>query len=132
MIHLDTNAVLWLYQRGPDAVPVYAQERLADEAIAVSPLVDLELHYLEEVKRLTVPATEILQGLEFALDLTFSVASYRAVILTARSLTWTRDPFDRLIAAHAVADRADLLTADKRILSHLPSAFWDQAPRPAR
>jgi len=132
VIHLDTNAVLWLYQRGPDAVPVYAQERLTDESVAVSPLVDLELHYLEEVKRLTVPATEILEGLEFALDLTFSVASYRAVILAARTMTWTRDPFDRLIAAQAVADRADLLTADRRILAHLPSAFWDQAPRPVR
>jgi PIN domain nuclease of toxin-antitoxin system len=43
----------------------------------------------------------------------------------AVDLTWTRDPFDRLIAAHAIVAGARLLTADEQILEHLPLATWE-------
>jgi PIN domain nuclease of toxin-antitoxin system len=39
-------------------------------------------------------------------------------------LTWTRDPFDRMIAAQAVVADAPLLTADETILDNLPLATW--------
>lgn len=42
----------------------------------------------------------------------------------ARTLAWTRDPFDRLIVAHAAASRAKLLTADETIREHFPHARW--------
>ena len=42
----------------------------------------------------------------------------------AADLTWTRDPFDRLIAAHAIVAGAPLLTADRGILENLPLATW--------
>jgi len=37
---------------------------------------------------------------------------------------WTRDPFDRLIAAQAALARARLLTRDDLLRRHFPSAFW--------
>ncbi|MBW8060344.1 MAG: type II toxin-antitoxin system VapC family toxin [Solirubrobacterales bacterium] len=40
-------------------------------------------------------------------------------------LSWTHDPFDRLIAAHAIVADAPLITADRTILAHLPLAIWD-------
>lgn len=43
----------------------------------------------------------------------------------AIGLAWTRDPFDRMIAAHAIVADAPLVTADKIILEHLPQATWD-------
>jgi PIN domain nuclease of toxin-antitoxin system len=46
-------------------------------------------------------------------------------VQAAAGLTWTRDPFDRLIAAHAILSGAPLLTADRRILANLPQATWD-------
>lgn len=42
----------------------------------------------------------------------------------AAGLTWTRDPFDRMIAAHAIVADTPLLTADRTILDHLPLASW--------
>lgn len=44
---------------------------------------------------------------------------------TAVGLTWTRDPFDRMIAAQAIATDAPLVTADRIILANLPLATWD-------
>jgi PIN domain nuclease of toxin-antitoxin system len=43
---------------------------------------------------------------------------------TAVGLNWTRDPFDRLIAAQAIVSDAPLITADRTILDHLPLATW--------
>lgn len=43
----------------------------------------------------------------------------------ARGFGWTRDPFDRLIVAHALAHRATLLTADETIRAHSRTARWD-------
>lgn len=40
-------------------------------------------------------------------------------------LTWTRDPFDRMIAAQAIVADAPLVTADRTILANLPLAVWD-------
>lgn len=44
---------------------------------------------------------------------------------TAIGLTWTRDPFDRMIAAQAIIADVPLVTADRTILANLPLATWD-------
>ena len=46
------------------------------------------------------------------------------VVSVASALTWTRDPFDRLIVATAAADSAPLLTRDKLIRRHYRNASW--------
>lgn len=43
----------------------------------------------------------------------------------AADLSWTRDPFDRLISAHAIVANAALITADETIRTNLPLAVWD-------
>jgi PIN domain nuclease of toxin-antitoxin system len=43
----------------------------------------------------------------------------------AADLSWTRDPFDRLISAHAIVTSSPLITADETIREHLPLAVWD-------
>jgi PIN domain nuclease of toxin-antitoxin system len=55
------------------------------------------------------------------------VADLSVATLTdaAVALTWTRDPFDRLIAAHAIVADVPLVTADRTILENLPQAVWD-------
>lgn len=44
---------------------------------------------------------------------------------TAADLSWTRDPFDRLISAHAIVANAPLITADETIRKHLSLAVWN-------
>jgi PIN domain nuclease of toxin-antitoxin system len=101
------------------------RSRIESEATLVSPVVELELTYLYEVGRVTKPAAAPLQALVRTIGLEIADIPMAAVIQAAIGLTWTRDPFDRLIAAHAITADVPLLTADRTILEHLPLATWD-------
>jgi PIN domain nuclease of toxin-antitoxin system len=86
--------------------------------------VELELTYLYEVGRVTEPAAAPLGALRRTIGLQVAEESLRAVAQAAAGLSWTRDPFDRLIAAQAVVADAPLVTADQTILANLPLATW--------
>lgn len=45
--------------------------------------------------------------------------------LRALDLSFTRDPYDRLIAAHALVANATLLTVDETLRAHVSCARWD-------
>ncbi|HWO16497.1 MAG TPA: PIN domain-containing protein [Solirubrobacterales bacterium] len=91
----------------------------------VSPLVALELEYLHEVGRARDPVPTMLAGLRQSIGLQIEDVSLAELAHAAQGLSWTRDPFDRLIAAHAIVADAPLLTADKTIRDNLPLAAWD-------
>lgn len=42
----------------------------------------------------------------------------------ALALSFTRDPFDRLIASHALAAGAELLTVDETLRANVTIARW--------
>lgn len=42
----------------------------------------------------------------------------------ALALNWTRDPFDRLIVAHANVIKCHLITKDSFIKSHFSKVIW--------
>ena len=94
------------------------------EAIAVSPVVELELTYLYEIGRVSEPASAPLSALERVFRLEIVDTSLAELIQAANALSWTRDPFDRLISAHAIVANAPLLTADRTILDNLSLATW--------
>jgi len=87
--------------------------------------VALELGYLHEVGRARDSVATMLNALRRDIGLEVDDVSFAEVADAAIGLTWTRDPFDRMIAAHAIVADATLLTADKTILEHLPQASWD-------
>lgn len=88
-------------------------------------MVELELTFLHEVGRVTEPATAPLAALRRTIGLRVVDASLASTIGAAKEISWTRDPFDRLIAAQAIVADAPLVTADRTILAHLPQATWD-------
>lgn len=98
---------------------------MASRQPLVSPIAALELTYLFEVGRVSEPAETPLSALRRSIGL--QVADVSCVELTgvAAGLSWTRDPFDRLIAAHAIVADVPLVTADQTIREHLPLATWD-------
>lgn len=67
----------------------------------------------------------MLAALRQSIGLEVADASLAELATTAIGLSWTRDPFDRLIAAHAIVADAPLITADRTILKHLPLARWE-------
>lgn len=98
---------------------------LGSEEARFSPVVELELTYLYEVRRVSEPAAAPLAALRRSIGMTVSDVSLAALVDAAVPLSWTRDPFDRLIAAHAILADVPLITADRTILENLPQAVWD-------
>jgi PIN domain nuclease of toxin-antitoxin system len=124
VIHLDTHVLVWVLGGQQARLPPPVRVLLDAERLAISPMVTLELTYLHEIGRVSAPAHEILAELRPTLELVVSTAPFDRVVAHAASMSWTRDPFDRLIVGNALADGASLLTADATIRQHLPSARW--------
>jgi PIN domain nuclease of toxin-antitoxin system len=91
----------------------------------VSPLVELELAYMHEIGRARDPVPMMLAALRQSIGLEIADASFAELAHTAVGLTWTRDPFDRMMAAHAMVADVPLITADRTILANLRLATWD-------
>ena len=91
----------------------------------ISPAVILELEILSEIDRIRASPERVIEAARTVGDLTVSDATFESVVDAGRSLSWTRDPIDRLVTAQAIADGAKLLTADTIILAHFRDAVWD-------
>ena len=125
MIHLDTHVVVWLVSGLSAKVPPPVLDRLEQDEVATSPMVRLELEYLREIGRLRHPAERVLGELRRALGAIEDATPFGEVISEATALTWTRDPFDRLIAAQALAAGCVLVTADQNLRERLPAGtLW--------
>ncbi|HET6571842.1 MAG TPA: PIN domain-containing protein [Solirubrobacterales bacterium] len=125
LIHIDTHIVGWLYEGELRRIPEGIRARLEEDALTVSPVVELELTYLFEIGRVSEPPSAPLSALRRELGLQVADASLAELVQAAAPLSWTRDPFDRLIAAHAIVANAQLVTADETIRENLPLAVWD-------
>lgn len=115
----------WLYEGADQRIPGAVRELLDAEEPFVSPLVELELTYLYEVGKVTEPAAAPLAALRKTIGLQVADVSFAAVAQAATEISWTRDPFDRMIAAQAIVADVPLVTADRTILANLPLATWD-------
>ena len=114
MILLDTNALLWLDQGHRRARALAADAR----RLYVSPATILELQMLVEVGRLKTGAAvfdHIVIDDRWLIDEPPALGWFEE----AAELTWTRDPFDRLIMAHARYRGWRLATADQAMLAQL-------------
>jgi PIN domain nuclease of toxin-antitoxin system len=115
----------WLYEGADRRIPATVRDLIESGEPLVSPIVELELTYLYEVGRVTEPAAAPLTALQKTIGLRVADVSAAALAQAAAELSWTRDPFDRLIAAQAIVADAPLATADQTILANLPLATWD-------
>jgi len=110
---LDTHFLLWIVLDVPriDEFPWLERYR----PWGVSPVSLLEVQFLAEVGRLEVRQPEfagaIARDPRFILDEVGLVS----LIEKALPLAWTRDPFDRLLAAHSEARRVPICTLDRRM-----------------
>jgi PIN domain nuclease of toxin-antitoxin system len=107
-----------------ERLPEAARLLLSERRPKVSPLVELELAYMHEIGRARDPAPMMLVALRKSIGLGVEDISFAEIAQTAVGLTWTRDPFDRMIAAQAIVSDVPLITADRTILDNLPQATW--------
>jgi PIN domain nuclease of toxin-antitoxin system len=123
-VHIDTHVAVWLVSGEKRRLrPV--QAALRRSALFMSPVVLLEMEVLREIGRIRAPVADVMEILKDDHGIEEATGDLRTVVQQARLLGWTKDPFDRLIVAHALASGALLLTADETIRKHCSQARWD-------
>ena len=124
-MYLDTCVVVWLFGGETHKLSRAAIDGIREEQeILVSPAVVLELQLLHEIKRARTSAMKVIARLSADVGLAICRLPFASVVEHAIDLAWTRDPFDRLIGAHARANDATLVTKDVRIRQHYKRSIW--------
>ena len=124
LAYLDTHLVVWLFAGRTELLTDTVRAYIEENRLLISPMVLLELRYLNEIGRVSVHSNEILTELQSTVGLEVCELPFPEVIQQAVSLDWTRDPFDRIIVAQAVTSEAELLTRDKTIHANFQGAVW--------
>jgi PIN domain nuclease of toxin-antitoxin system len=124
LIYLDTHVVAWLYGGESARLTPTARRALEREPLLISPMVELELAFLKDVGRIKIDPRVIVEHLGSRIGLAICDLPFPKVISNARALSWTRDPFDRVIVGHALAADRPLVTKDRSIRRRMPSAIW--------
>lgn len=123
--YLDTQVVVWLCQNDLKKLTPKARAIIEASELLVSPMLVLELEYLFEIGRTRRQPQSLVDQLASQIGLRVCDHAFPAIIHTALMETWTRDPFDRVIVAHARSNRyAPLVTADKKIKANYPRTVW--------
>ncbi|MES2504645.1 MAG: PIN domain-containing protein [Myxococcota bacterium] len=126
MIYLDTHVVVMLHEAWTEQIPAKVRKLIeTSERILISPMVQLELEYLFELKKMDLNPTELLNHLADDIALEVCSLPFKIVAAKAAKQHWTRDPFDRIITAQAAVDGLPLLTKDRLILDNYEHAVWN-------
>jgi PIN domain nuclease of toxin-antitoxin system len=111
---LDTNALIWLEQGHPRSRKLQEVE----QQLYISPTTLLELQFLIEVGRIRLRAgtlDRLAEDDRWLLDDPPATAWFREAL----DLSWTRDPFDRLLVAHTRLRGWRFATSDALLLKRL-------------
>ena len=123
--YLDTNAVIRIAQGTRRGIGHEASRLIRRGGLLISPMVQLELELLYEIKRVKLPARDIQRKLEQEVGVRLCDLPFADVAAAALDEKWTRDPFDRMIVAQAKANGfAPLISADEIIAEHYPRTVW--------
>jgi PIN domain nuclease of toxin-antitoxin system len=124
-VYLDTHVAVWLHDGLVERISAEAKKQIEANELLISPMVLLEFQYLYERKRIRVKPTPMYTYLSGAFGVGLCGFPFPAVAMAALAAGWTSDPFDRIIVAHAKANReAGLITADTVIRKNYPRAIW--------
>jgi PIN domain nuclease of toxin-antitoxin system len=123
--YLDTHVVVLLTQSAKKLPRKAAQALTRARQLRISPASIVELQMLREIGRLNVGPDSFIEALREAFEVEVCKRSFVDVAEAARTLSWTRDPFDRLIVAQASVAESLLVTRDVLIREHFGSAVWD-------
>lgn len=115
MILLDTSALIWLHGHDERAAPLAR----GGARLYLSPASILELQFLNEAGRVRfrrhATLTQIVHDDRWVIDDPPSAAWFEEAV----GVGWTRDPFDRLLVAHARIRKWPLATSDQRVIAQL-------------
>jgi len=123
--YLDTHVIVWLHDGLIERLSEEAKRQIESNDLLISPMALLELQYLSDRKRVGVEPLSIFTYLHATFDANLCSFPFPAIATEALGCRWTNDPFDRLIVAHAKANRDSvLITADTEIRRNYAAAKW--------
>ena len=123
--YIDTQVAIWLNEANLAKLSPKALSLIEAADVRISPMAVVELEYLYEIRRIIVEPQAILVKLGAEIGLTVCDHPFPAITEMALGETWTRDPFDRIIVAHAKSNGASpLVTKDEVIRANYPNARW--------
>jgi len=126
MTHLDTHVVVCLYAGMTSRLPPSVRQYLNASALAISPMVILELQYLYEIGRTTEAGNVVVADLAQRIGLGLAEEPLPHVITLALQQIWTRDPFERIIVGQAAIQQCRLITKDRAMREHYTDAWWGE------
>lgn len=121
---LDTHVVVLVWTGKVTHLGKTARRYLEEATLFVSPMVRFELTILRERGRIEPSPGRLLGDLAQEIGLAEARDPFSAVVEVATQLTWARDPFDRLLVAHALLHDAVFVTRDHVVHEHFASAVW--------
>ena len=123
--YVDTQVAIWLNEAKLAKLSQKALSLIRVADVRISPMAVVELEYLYEIRRIIIKPQDILVKLGSEIGLTVCDHPFPAIAEMALGENWTRDPFDRIIVAHAKSNgAAPLLTKDETIRANYPNAKW--------
>lgn len=124
MVYLDTHLVIWLYSGILERISKEATRLIEEEDLFISPIIELELQFLREAQKIKKSPRDIIDTLRRDINLKICDKDFHSVIRESTNMHWTRDPFDRIIVAHAALNSNILLSKDETIIKHYKKAVW--------
>ena len=112
---LDTHIVVWLYEKRLDLLSEKAKKYIEENDLFISPIVEMEIEYLFEIGKIIDNSETIVSHLEKYIDLRVDEGDFREIVKISINEKWTRDPFDRIIVAHAKLKDLTLISKDTTI-----------------
>jgi YD repeat-containing protein len=123
MLMLDTHIAVAFAEGKTRGLSKRALQLFDVQPTFISPAVVLELELLFEIGRLKSNSDTLVSYLQNELMISVAGDKFSDVARQARHYRFTRDPFDRLITAHAAWARAKLITLDQHILANFADAM---------
>jgi PIN domain nuclease of toxin-antitoxin system len=124
LAYLDTHVAAWLFAGDVTRLSAAARAVIEKNDLLVSPAVVLELQYLYETKRVADAADQVVEDLRHRLGVGICDLPFPDVVRRAVTLSWTRDPFDRLIVAQAAVRNTTLVTKDRTLRKRYGATLW--------
>jgi PIN domain nuclease of toxin-antitoxin system len=113
---LDTHFLIWIVTKAKRLKQFSWIEHY--HPWGVSPISFLEIQFLSEVGRVQVRNPDFTRAVMTDSRFIVDDASFATVIQKALPISWTRDPFDRFLAAHSLVRLTPLCSVDSVILEN--------------